>query len=68
MTLRDGNEIQQIIYGGGRAVTVQVIDETTRHRKRWGDPVWLSVPLGQMPREWLRDVRNSVDDALRVAA
>lgn len=68
MTLKDGNEIQQIIYGGGHAVTVQVIDETTRHRKRWGDPVWLSVPLARMPPEWLREVRSAVDEALGVAA
>jgi hypothetical protein len=68
MTLRDGHEIQQIIYDGGRAVTVQVIDETTRHRKRWGDPVWVQVPLAKMPPEWLREVRDAADEALRAAA
>ncbi len=66
MTLRDGHDIQQIIYGGGPMVTVQVEENTGR--KRWGDPAWLSVPLAQMPPEWLREVRGAVDDALRVAA
>lgn len=68
MTLRDGNEIQQIIYDGGKAVTVQVIDESTRRGKRWGDPMWVSVPLAQMPTQWLREASSAIDDALRVAA
>lgn len=68
MTLRDGNEIQQIIYGGGRVVTVQVLDESTRRRSHWGDPVWLSVPLAQMPAQWLREASSAIDDALRAAA
>jgi hypothetical protein len=68
MTLRDGHEIQQIIYDGGRAVTVQVLDESTRRRSHWGDPVWVSVPLAQMPAQWLREASSAIDDALRLAA
>jgi hypothetical protein len=68
MTLKNGHEIQQIIYDGGLRVTVQVIDESTKRRNSWGDPEWLSVPLASMPNEWLREVRGAVDNALRVAA
>lgn len=67
MTLRDGHEIQQIIYDGGRAATVQIFENSQR-RNDYGDPVWLSVPLAQMPKQWLREASSAIDDALRAAA
>ncbi|MBH5371433.1 hypothetical protein [Bradyrhizobium glycinis] len=60
MVLRDGSYIDDLIYGGGHAVTVKVWDGHD------DDSVeWRTEPLSAMPREWLSEVKTAVESALR---
>jgi len=59
MVLRDGSYVDDLIYGGGDAVTLKVWDG------RDDDSVeWRTEPLSAMPREWLESVRGAMESAL----
>lgn len=59
MVLRDGSYVDDLIYGGGGAVTVKVWDG------RHDDSLeWRTEPLSSMPREWLCEVKAAVETAL----
>jgi hypothetical protein len=59
MVLRDGNFVDDLIYGGGNAVTVKVWDGYDD-----ASVEWRTTPLSTMPREWLCGVRDAVESAL----
>lgn len=67
MTLRDGRYAQDVIYSGGFIVTAQVWVGAKSERER-GRPEWTSVPLNAMPVEWLQEVRDAAESALKAAA
>lgn len=59
MILRDGKHVDDLYYAGGDTVTVKVWDG------RHDDSVeWRSAPLSEMPREWLSEVKTTIESAL----
>ena len=67
LTLQDGRLAQDAVYEGGTHLTVKIWEGYRNERER-GRPEWATIPLNQMPREWLHEMKTAVDDALKLAA
>lgn len=60
MVFRDGSYIDDVYYTGGNEITIKT------YFGRDDCPDWRRVPVAEMPREWLLEVKVAVDGALRV--
>lgn len=58
MVFRDGSHIDDVYYTGGRDITIKT------YHGRDDEPDWRRVPVAEMPKEWLLDVKAAVDGAL----
>lgn len=58
MVLRDGSYIDDIYYTGGRDITIKT------YFGRDDEPDWRRVPVTEMPKEWLLEVKAAVEGAL----
>ena len=67
MTLRDGRIAQDAYFAGDGYVRAKIWVGAKNERHR-GSPEWDSVPLNLMPEDWLREMKESAEAALQLAA